>query len=152
MTRAQRLRFVTVPAFVPRFVPPGFSAWGAPDVIDLDDVASDLGGGTGSVAPSLRSQAPPAGYTARECDPFAALAMGDRCVLWGTTPSGIAVRIARDEIAADGLGTNPTAFVDGTVVSLLYGHNHRYVGPRITRADVLRIFDSLRADNTPATG
>jgi len=146
----QRLRYVTVPAFVPSFVPPGYASWASPFVVDLHDVEIELRGGA-DVAPSLRSSAPPAGFSMRDCDIFTARSRGDRCTLFGTTTSGLRVYIARDASQRDGLATNPVALVEGgTLVTLLYGHNHRYVRPRLRRGDVLRIFDSLRARNDPA--
>lgn len=147
---ADRLRFVTVSAFVPEHVPAGHERWTAPRVVDFDDVEVTLTGGAGAVRPQLRTQRVPDGWSRRECDVFVARSAGDRCQRWGTTRGGLDVDIARDEITADGLAGNPTAIVDGTLVTLLHGHNHRSVDPPLTRGDVLRIFDTLRAANTPA--
>lgn len=150
MSDAQRLRFVTVDAFVPGAVPRGYSAWGPPSAVDFQDVETNLTGGDGRVKPSLRSTAMPADYTTRECDLFAARTRGDRCVRWAQTPSGTAIYIARDDSTADGLASNPSAVVSGTLVTLLYAHNHRYVRPALSRTDVVEIFDSLRSRNSPA--
>lgn len=62
----------------------------------------------------------------------------------------LASAIARETSHPDGLDTEPMAIVDRTLVTLRHGHNHGYVKPQIRRADVLRICDSLRANNTPA--
>jgi hypothetical protein len=150
LTGAEKRRYVTVPMFVPAVVPPGYARWGATEVLDYDDVDTVLAGGRGKVAPELRSTALPAGWSATNCDVFTSSSRGDRCVLWATTPAGIDVYLARNSSYADGLSDTPVAVVDGTLVSLLYGHNHTRVRPAIARADVLRIFDSLRARNTPA--
>lgn len=145
----QKLRYVTVSAFVPRFVPAGYARWEDPRVLSYHDVASNLIG-TSEVAPSLRSQRLPAHYSARACDVFAAASADGRCALFGTTRSGVKVYIAHDPSSPDGLAGNPVAVVSGTLVTLLHGHDHPYVQPPLRRADVLAIFGSLRARNVPA--
>ncbi len=151
LTPGERLRYLTVPAFVPAFVPPGYASWAPPVVGDLDDVAVELrGGDPDGVAPSLRSGLPHADFSLRECDVFTLRSRGDHCRVFGTTRSGLRVYIARDASEADGFAVNAVALLRGTLVTLLYAHNHRYVRPRLSRASVLAIFDSLRARNRPA--
>ncbi|MEA2156689.1 MAG: hypothetical protein QOE11_2829 [Solirubrobacteraceae bacterium] len=146
----QKLPWVNVGIYVPRFVPPGYSAWGAPDVADFDEVVVGLAGGSGDVSPALRSRTPPPHWPRQTCDARGVDDPVNRCRLWGTTKSGRAVYVASDDETADGLAGTPTALVDGTLVELVAGHNHIYVRPRISRADVLRIFDSLQLRNRPA--
>ncbi|MEA2156691.1 MAG: hypothetical protein QOE11_2831 [Solirubrobacteraceae bacterium] len=164
LTTSQQLRYLTFTAYTPRFVPRGYSNW-APATVpfhDFADVDVDLTENRTAPAaprpdnepvpdpaptPSLRSIPRPGDWSSRKCDAFTA---GDAvCRLWGTTTSGIKVYIPRDAETRDGLGENPTALVDGTVVVLYEGHAQS-LRPAISRADVLRIFDSLRALNTPA--
>jgi hypothetical protein len=152
----ERLRYVTFSAFAPRFVPPGYARWKAPVVSDARTYAQTTAElvprkalvRTGSAPPSLDAAAVPAGWRPQRCDAADTEPRG--CVALGTTRSGIAVYVARDDHYADGLGEHPQAVVRGTLVTLHAGHNVRAEWPAIGRADVLRIFDSLRAHNAPA--
>ena len=148
MSSAQRLRFLTFTAFLPRFVPRGFDAWDLTVSPDLDVAQSDLTV-TGGLTPSLRSEALPPDYDPRRCDTLNIAPTNEDCRRWGTTPAGIAVYIPRDRAQPDRLGRSPAAVVGDTLVTLLDGHDAG-ARPPISRADVLRIFGSLRPLNTPA--
>jgi hypothetical protein len=150
LTGAQRLRYLTFRAFVPRVVPAGYRAWTGAEVLDeFDDTQSSLVGGRG-IELILQSRPLPSDYTTRNCEAAPGPPPLKGCVLWATTPAGTKVYLASDSSAPDGLEDTPIAVVDGTLAELVYGHGHPDVKPAISKADVLRIFDSLRSRNTPA--
>ncbi|MEA2156690.1 MAG: hypothetical protein QOE11_2830 [Solirubrobacteraceae bacterium] len=149
MTQTQQLRFLPATAFLPAFVPPGYSRWDPLVVSSFDDASSNLisarhfAPDLAHVMPQLRTGLRPPGDHRRPCEPH-------ECVPWGRTRAGIEVYIQRDKEAADGLGDTAAAVVDGSLFELMYIHNRPDLRPPVSPADVLRIFDSLKPQNTPA--
>jgi hypothetical protein len=160
LSEQDKKRFLTSPLYIPDYVPAGYTDWSVnTKLVDfygnrLNGVNIQLNGGAGSVTPSLEITKIPTDYDiANGCDIFVSTTLPYVCDEIGVTSTGVKIYLPQKAKASGSpitYSSTLVAIIDDYLVFFHYAYQHPNVSPQLSVSEIVKVYNTLKSQNTPA--